>query len=307
MAVHPNAPGLFVGIDVNGWDLPQYDGTDEDEQKSTTIIKYVEAITGAEFGISSRIDSSVFPFTQDSVRLDIDYDGNLSSRRHFRAMDVARAGRRVTAGATYNTVDGMMRRPMLFAELTLHEGASDEQLPGRLVNLGTIRIRCSRCKFERLSSRDCATKAGGRTSRKQPEALIPDGKLSEKDLKGKALTHQATLGDPVRFKQRSNGKFTVLGEPFAIFEFRYRSRAALQAFGVLPRSPSPQPLTTRDEIDDIIQGHHANADDNKQQRKIKRERSLCGDDGGDGDSIQMTEHRSKKARTREVIELSDDD
>ncbi|KAH9808833.1 hypothetical protein Tdes44962_MAKER06252 [Teratosphaeria destructans] len=310
MAVHPNAPGLFLGIDVNGEDLTQYDETDQDEQKPHTIIKYVEAVTGAEFGISSRVNSSLFPFARDGVRLDIDIDGSLSFRWHFLAMDVAKSGRRVMAGAKHRTVEGMVKRPMLFAELTLHEDASDELLAGRLDNLGRIRIRCSRCRFERLSSRASATHAGGQTRRKQPEALIADGQLSEKDLKGKALTHQAILGDPVRCKQRSHGKFTVLGEPFAIFEFRYRSRAALRAIGILPRSPSPQPLS-RDEVEHIVQGLHTNAEDNKQERRIKRERSSCGDDGGDGDGdgdgIQVAGHCSKKARTSEVIDLTDDD
>jgi hypothetical protein len=109
----------------------------------------------------------------------------------------------------------------------------------------------------------------------------------------------------------------------AIYEFKYRSRAALQSIGSIPRSPSPTPLEERpednmtvEELREFFRRHRENQPPgqptNIKQEKIKRERSrsVVTDVMADGDRVELVAHRRKRARAstaNEVIELSDDD
>ncbi|TIC97402.1 hypothetical protein CH35J_006936 [Colletotrichum higginsianum] len=63
----------------------------------------------------------------------------------------------------------------------------------------------------------------------------------EKALKGKDLTHCTSFLDDREVFERPILEFDILGAPIARFTFRYRSRAILQAEGIVSRDPSPGP------------------------------------------------------------------
>jgi hypothetical protein len=88
MAIHPDVPGLSVGIDVNGEDLPQYN-TDEADEEKTVITKYVEAISGVEFGVSVRVDTTKFPFARSVIDFSIEFDGNIGSAWYWDSTHMA--------------------------------------------------------------------------------------------------------------------------------------------------------------------------------------------------------------------------
>ncbi|KAK0650601.1 hypothetical protein DIS24_g6712 [Lasiodiplodia hormozganensis] len=89
------------------------------------------------------------------------------------------------------------------------------------------------------------------------------GKIPEKALKGRAVSHQVKLqaSEPAKVREGytfvpdSNGKI-------ATFIFRYRSKSALQAEGIIPRTPSPMPLEERpleelkpEELRELLRRH----------------------------------------------------
>jgi hypothetical protein len=76
----------------------------------------------------------------------------------------------------------MTKRPMLFSELNTHEGAADQNLVGKLGDLGTIVVRMYKATLE--PRKTSALKM-------VPKPLVADGIISEKNLRGQALSHQA--------------------------------------------------------------------------------------------------------------------
>ena len=61
MAILPSHPGIKISIVSNGAALQEYND-DEEEPNNTVLSKYIEAISGAEFGIHWELTSPWPPY-----------------------------------------------------------------------------------------------------------------------------------------------------------------------------------------------------------------------------------------------------
>ena len=76
MAVLPFCPGLAVEIFVNGAPLPEYDDNSDTSASPTTVTKYVEATSGANFAIKVSFTEG-YPFPKGDVEARISLDGRV--------------------------------------------------------------------------------------------------------------------------------------------------------------------------------------------------------------------------------------
>ncbi|KAK5715517.1 hypothetical protein LTR15_010162 [Elasticomyces elasticus] len=207
MAIHPRVPGLTVTISVNNKDLPEIDDPDVDQGDPINCAKYIEAPSGAEFGIAIHFDPTIFPYPDDHVRCSYEVDGTEGAEVSFRPSNIMKGVRTVYKGALRNTKDGLAEHAMLFSELTINKDdeGPDQSLLGKLKEIGTITIRCYRVEAKQVRKRPArnayapkpkvAKKAAAplpaTAPQPSPTPLIPTGQVSEKTLKCQAVSHQA--------------------------------------------------------------------------------------------------------------------
>ena len=143
MAVLSEVPGLTVTVDVAGEDLAEYDDDESDKSEPRTATKYVEAHSGANFGIATRIDAATFAHPSDTIRLKMYLDGNFVSAWSLKQETLSR-GRRTVMNYT-GQIDGdrEIRMKFSFAELQTSEngvGLTESQQ----ANLSLRRRSCGR-------------------------------------------------------------------------------------------------------------------------------------------------------------------
>ncbi|TKA82298.1 hypothetical protein B0A55_01437 [Friedmanniomyces simplex] len=272
MAIHPCLPGMVVNVNVDHQNLPEHDDDEAtDGTYPTACVKYIEAITGARFHIAFRFDAEIFPYVDSNVSVEVTLDCGAGSETYCEPRHIRQPSCKLIEWAVRGTKNGLVKQAMVFSELTISEDlAPDKSLIGKLAALGTIRVEVYKADLEpRVPSRRPAVhsvpgqakKRSGRWRGKdrgkgkvghpasmvdgEPTPLIPDGRVSEKVLKGTALTHQATVGPAIPYVNYNTTQSVHTGRPLAIFLFKYRSRAALQALHLIPRTPSPVPLEDR--------------------------------------------------------------
>jgi len=76
MAILPFCPGLIVEIFVNSAPLPEYDDNSDTPTSPTTITKYVEATSGANFAIKVSFTEG-YPFPKGDMEARISLDGRV--------------------------------------------------------------------------------------------------------------------------------------------------------------------------------------------------------------------------------------
>jgi len=79
MAIHPNTPGIEVGIEVADQRAVEYDDND-DSTPAGVCVKYIETVSGADFIITPRFDVTTFPFAQEAVSFMVRIDGEFVRR-----------------------------------------------------------------------------------------------------------------------------------------------------------------------------------------------------------------------------------
>lgn len=89
------------------------------------------------------------------------------------------------------------------ADVSTDEGKADERLLGKLGQLGTITVKCYRAKLgeieyhgDKVRSRQdqrgrCEDFAQQAAAKQKFRALLADDAIPEKNLKGRAISHQA--------------------------------------------------------------------------------------------------------------------
>jgi hypothetical protein len=85
MVILPSRPGINITVKCNGASLQEYEDEDEDAQPNV-VTKYVEAISGAEFGVQWEIAA---PWPAYTVLFDIYIDqkwvtGRFCKQVHFK-------------------------------------------------------------------------------------------------------------------------------------------------------------------------------------------------------------------------------
>ncbi|KAI5256730.1 hypothetical protein E4T42_01510 [Aureobasidium subglaciale] len=146
--------------------------------------------------------------------------------------------------------------------------------------------------------------------------------VHEKHLKGQAISQQAKLGDPSCIPELNTVRVRYLNdcEPFATFQFRYRSRRDLQNLCLIPRRPSPVPLEdrpeeslSREELLELLRRQEARQEEQITiKRELKRER-VDNDESDDELVVVSSRPPASKVKTSvnvdtgvETIDLTDD-
>ncbi|KAF2809635.1 uncharacterized protein BDZ99DRAFT_463419 [Mytilinidion resinicola] len=314
MAILDDLLGLKVEIVVNGQPLQEYDDEDGEEEKPKSVIKYIEATSNATFevrvifGLELPQEHRQYSYTC-RVYLDGTYqDGMVFEKRTGLFKQATLRGRRSCKAGEYYL------QTFRFSNLTIDDGdlnAVGQGVKDALNQVGEISVTFQRMHY----GGDVAPIE--KSPFTQPSHL---GTIPEKVLKGRAISHQATLATPQTvpaFREVIGEYVDTVKSPFATFNFRYRSRDALKALHIIPRSASPVALEDRPVEDltpeelrelvkrqrerDAISAHKVKRE-KIEREKIKRERTenRSGSFEGDDDLVVVEERPRKRYRT--VIE-----
>ncbi|KAK5697393.1 hypothetical protein LTR97_007531 [Elasticomyces elasticus] len=326
MAIHPDLPGLEITVDVNGQPLPEFDEHKSETYKTKAHVKYVEVVSGAEFGIGIKYDTSVFPFADNKIYINYLVDGEHGGEQG--SVLCARTGLQYDhqwtfKGAVVRTAKGLVKHAMLFSELDIEEGERDESLVGKLGELGTVRVKLYRAEIEHIPAAKAKPKARSKVisttvprrlpkgkstkmmetppsevSEPDPMPLLPTGQVPEKNVKGLAMSHQTTLGPAV-----------------PLYATESMSDSEENGCEDMPlrrvEAPPPQPTTRETEL---VNSQQKVQDIQKEIKKeVKRERDTSEDVDGD-EGMEVVEHRNKKicqtggrGGRKDVIDLCSDD
>jgi len=124
MAVLGGLPGLEVRVMVNGEPLKEYTDTFVDEEEAKTVIKYIEAVSGANFEISCRF-TRPYPHRDVVNSAHVELDGEGVGGRIIRKSYLQPLPRGYTAsikGRTTGQGQKWLEEKFRFAELNISIG-----------------------------------------------------------------------------------------------------------------------------------------------------------------------------------------
>ncbi|KAJ4311792.1 hypothetical protein N0V94_007773 [Neodidymelliopsis sp. IMI 364377] len=184
MAILPTSPGIKISIVCNGAILQEYND-DDDEPEPETVTKYIESISGAEFGIRWDITSPWPPYT---ILFEYFLDQKKASGKYAKPTFFKHPSYvYVEEGAT-STVDGQSYlHKFAFAPLTIDDTGAckmQDQLMKDIKGMGEITVKAFFVKNLQTSS--------FKTERVLQTNIKEVGKIPEKALKGRSLSHQAS-------------------------------------------------------------------------------------------------------------------
>ncbi|KAH0006758.1 hypothetical protein KCU78_g12140, partial [Aureobasidium melanogenum] len=274
MAIIPDVPHVSVDIVVDGRPLPEYlDEDDEDSISPTSTIKYVECVSGSRFGIRTDLTGLRLEDLNGGDAVEVLY--YLDGRYVTGIVLKFPTNNLVSTRHTARYLDGRVwkERDFMFADLvTSEDGALSKPRP-ELKDLGMITA-----KLYHVQASKAKIRSYDRNSRS--DLKIAHENIHEKHLKGQAISTQAKLGEAVTIGNLATVKTKRLGDAFAVFNFRYRSRRDLQTLYLIPRSPSPIPLEdrpeeslNREELLELLRRQKARQEEQiKIKQELKRER-----------------------------------
>ncbi|KAF1850026.1 uncharacterized protein K460DRAFT_326500 [Cucurbitaria berberidis CBS 394.84] len=305
MAILSTCPGLKVEIIVDGEPLPEFDDQEAD-QESHTKTTYIEAKTGADFVVRYTVSAL---FSTDDISAQICIDGDEGNHNAHESHELNNTLVHTVEGRLSKAGRRVFIQKFQFAELTIVDGNTqliNKSLVQKLASLGMVTV-----KIQRIAN---LRKVRGGPSFKEDSKVDV---VPEKALKGDARSHQAKLGIPKTHSKVHWWDWDIIDEPFATFNFKYRSLDALKILQIIPRTPSPVPLEERPE-DDLnlnelrqlvrnFKGRIAAAPKLKKEDGTKRDRTIDindEDDDEDDDEVVVVQSRSRKRRcgsSNEVI------
>ncbi|KAH0535921.1 hypothetical protein FGG08_007164 [Glutinoglossum americanum] len=198
--------GLEVVIVSNGKNLKEYDNPDGDDHGDDSglaqkVEKFIEASNGAKFAIQCTIKPSFPLYGADGVSVGFYTDGQYINGRSV-SVDLLRT--RGWTGTASNMVyfcherNTWMDAELSFGDLRTVEGGASEQSSSCLIkSLGVIKVTISRG----------AKKEGGRF--KPPKGDIIGSEVSEKAVKGRAITNRVTSPSPMPIERREPIKLPI--------------------------------------------------------------------------------------------------
>ncbi|KAH3970147.1 hypothetical protein HBI25_050640 [Parastagonospora nodorum] len=329
MAVLDDVPGLDVQIAVNGEVLREHQDRDA-KLSEKTVERYVEAQSNANFEIRYAFKKG-FPADRP-VSMIVTIDGKDLDEPIIRPYELFEAKGHTSRGPISQQGGKWVVQPYCFAPIDIRECSTPAICDVPKTKLQTVGIIT--CGFYFLNNPKHNTNLLG--VHKKLDVLPP---ISEKSIKGEALSHQAILGktECTEEVEYFNADYADNGEPFATFHFYYRSLAALKDLHIIERTPDPLDLLedddtpvgqmNREQLEAIIRRFRERDDT---RLRMKRERSssetLVGDSDDIGDRHQHSdpdpdllelravdlraERKAKRVRQlptpeTEVIELDD--
>ncbi|KAK2763971.1 hypothetical protein FQN54_009590 [Arachnomyces sp. PD_36] len=238
-----------VTVIVNGNAVTEYN-VDEDDQDSAqqpnTVTKYIEAVSDAEFSLNV----SILPHYElrgDIVGWHLYVDGV-----HAESITVAKEdfekGRCVQPirfclkGTKHERYGKWMLQHFKFSSISFGQSGDQEEHVSvdRASQAGNLEVKAWCYRLNSYRAKD------------PNPPFNPLRNVSEKSLKGQALSHTVGLGSCENTeKYYCYVDVERLGDaPLATFVFKYRSRKALQDLTIIPRSPTPVPVEQR-PVDDL--------------------------------------------------------
>ncbi|KAG9385459.1 hypothetical protein A1F94_005006 [Pyrenophora tritici-repentis] len=237
-------PGIEVAVIVNGQRLEEYD--DDEEPRPKTVTKYIEAQSGTEFAIATSFKPP-FP-TQCDIKTCLYIDGKIMES--WRCKHHQLLGKTFLKDYIYSQQDReCVKQKFYFAELEIMEEA--RYAP----NVASVREALS-AKGQVTLKFDFVTNVvvRGKGKPRNPidyKGLVALENIPEKALKGDALSHQTVFSKPLKANRKALKDITYKyldKEPFATFNFKYRSRASLKALRLTTvEETAPIPLADRPE------------------------------------------------------------
>ncbi|KAI1767066.1 hypothetical protein GGR53DRAFT_483821 [Hypoxylon sp. FL1150] len=307
MAVLQDQPGIVVTVRTNGMDCVEYDDPDDSklqlERPFPTAFKYVESLDDSEFTIHMKVDSSYdWSYKKHSLKFMVYVDGKYVSGV-ILSRGICQEGEVKGKGGFCATTQSWRTHKLKFSTVKTVDDATEDRIEKdreASKKLGLIEVEVSRCIMVR------PTNTGGTF----PQLNTTSFELAEKSLKGKAISHGTVYSTgevsvaPVFWTTEPLDKENVT---ITAFEFRYRSRKALQQELVIPGSP-PRSLTLNglseaelrrlaaERLEQINEGTLAK----KKNMPMKREASEVEDLTGD------TRHPKRIQVPEEYIDLTDE-
>ncbi|OBT84583.1 hypothetical protein VE02_06329 [Pseudogymnoascus sp. 03VT05] len=312
MAVIDAVPGVEVSICINAQPVREYEDADEvidGPLASETVVKYIEAISDAQFTINVTVHPTFDEHrrTRDDLLAQAKVDGKWVDGR-FRDCAIHErftpwnmlvegiinheVGRETISAFTFTTVE--------IVEVA-DKAKIDEDVKAA-ANLGEITVEVFRVEI-----------LEDVTPQKAVVNKIAT-EIAEKAVKGRALSNRTTFGvakttTPIRLRRKEfiDGK----DKPLARFVFRYRSKEALRALLLISRSPDPDPFDALPAAErerlarEAFQQQRSPKPEPgiKPERMVKRERR-------DSDIVDLTSDtpmaKQRKTTMEAPIDLSDD-
>ncbi|THY50640.1 hypothetical protein D6C97_06964 [Aureobasidium pullulans] len=300
MAILDSLPGVEITVVVDGEDLHEYQDTDMEDEENT-VTKYVEAVTDANFAIKIK-GSQELEYKGDCLSLDVLVDG-LRIERPLIGRERTRKGSYTRLVEGLNVRAGYMRKLRFntLETVTEHGFGLPEDLE-RVKNMGKIEVRLTHENKVK------------RTEAVYNKVVDNEGIISEKAIKGQAMTHSSGFDQESRIALGADMMILCkavegVPDPVATFFFYYKSKTSLKDLMIIPRTPSPVPLEDRpeeelnpEEMAELVRLLKAKVAVTSQVKKeVKRE--LEDDD----DSNFRARKRARPSASAINFEINDDD
>ncbi|KAI1629872.1 hypothetical protein EDD37DRAFT_71211 [Exophiala viscosa] len=241
---------LEVTISSDGREFQEYEA-DADEveamknesphKDSPHIVKYIEAIPGAEFQVNYTLMRNFSFGVGNHVSFHTRIDGEtvcgpaVTQEQYDPSLGLTTIRGGVRSGKGYQREE----RSFYWRDLVTTDektNATPDEVKEKYGQLGTIRVIVSRKSGSRIIGKD-----------KEKKITLFDNPVPEKALKGRAIDSTMGLQAPRASKRRTVWSGVDIDKcPLAVFIFLYRSGNALQVLDILPRTPEPVPLEARD-------------------------------------------------------------
>ncbi|KAI0130944.1 hypothetical protein F4814DRAFT_445088 [Daldinia grandis] len=315
MAILEAVPGVEITIRINNINCMEYDDPNVPEHQSShpTSSKYIESLDNTKFTICISINedydwsdkSNCLCFTawvdstwiQSSIIFKTQLtDGHCEAILNGKDIFCDRTKSWFNHALEFSTVKTL--------ENVTKERIERDQQAAK--GLGLIKIKIERQIY---LGKD-------RNNYKVTDRGSSSFELAEKSLKGKSISHGTILSTGTKIPRPRHVKTQRLpGDhgPIAIFQFRYRSKRALQQELIIPRSPPRSPSLdglsmaeinrlAKERLDDINAKKLLVKEEPKSMKREKREVDEVYDLAKDGTSARPVKIRRLPS---EVIDLTD--
>ncbi|KAK2593358.1 hypothetical protein QQS21_008933 [Conoideocrella luteorostrata] len=238
-------PSIDVSIHTGGHvaqEYPPLGHYDDDVHGCPSHISYIESKSGEKFSIEVSVTPGNEAFGQNVLVCAVYVDGNyvqglaLTGENH----DPSRGIRKSIIGplGPSSTLERATQHSFTFTPVSLVEEVSNAAIEEQArisQNLGTIRVQLLRGRKWQCVAPHTITR------------VSPTFVLTEKALKGKDISH-GTSFPPSHIVPYRQGRCSFDPKPIARYEFRYRSRGALQRELIIPFTPPPPTRSASEEI-----------------------------------------------------------
>ncbi|RYP67867.1 hypothetical protein DL769_005656 [Monosporascus sp. CRB-8-3] len=307
MAVLDDIPGIEVAVQINGWDVVEYDDPDASEhvRSCPTSSKYIESIDDTEFTIRYKASLGYnWEGCRDHVlRFRTFADGlKLSGKVLFKTDALHGRCIRNEGFSKYDPeTKERYKYNCKFCPISTVDDAGRERVieDSRVAKkLGLIEVEVYRSTFS-------GSRKPGASSVATPHSY----ELAEKSLKGKAISHGVsyTLGTVIKDKSRPRVTFRDFkedGGPIAVFRFQY-SPSVSRSFVL--RMTQFGEAEEMEQMEQVVKSLEEENRMEEKSRPVKREIGEVYDPTQDQAPLRPTKlSRLASGREVQVVDLTDD-